>query len=238
MEDRIKATRLEIRSLEGQKKATRHSIGQLQQVLRSLPEDSSATATARSALLRLSASEALGDLALRSDKIHSTLLDKSSSEPVTAICGVIQSAIAEHNDSERYLRKQLRDSIASYNDLVLFMSSRLNNLGVPLSSIHAEPLVQQEAAAAGDGTRQTGGAAVSACGPGTTPPSLVIEDLLSHTTPVAVTNSKEIYVLSSTAGNIASGSSSGHPSGWTITYPCAKGATSLQLGGETLQLLP
>lgn len=127
--------------------------------------------------------------------------------------------------------------------MLLFMRSRLEALGVSHSTVHAEPLIQQDAAMtaplargetadAAPGAGRTGSASnADACifGARTAAPAAANTDCLEPgTDPTGTTAAK----------GVGDSETSSQPHGWTVTRPCAKGASIIQLDEVTLQQLP
>ncbi|KAL8270820.1 hypothetical protein Esti_005250 [Eimeria stiedai] len=245
MEERVKVVRSDVRTLDSQKKAVRHSIGQLQQRLRQLSEESSTGAAAQGAILRLHALETLGLLSLKFRQINSLTLGTISThapslESAPAICEVVRDTISEQNESEKELKQQLRENIASYNDMLLFMHARLQALGVSHCAIPAKPLSHGEAIYAADegldgafkankeNARQQSD---------TTTKQMPLTALVDHrkTTEETSTNQLKTARTAAVARPMAIVEGSTQLPGWTVTWPCAKATGALHLNAKPLQ---
>lgn len=245
MEERIKAARLDVRNLEHQKKAASRSIGQLQQSLRQIHEEGSVGSAVRGALLRLRATETLGKLDKTFRQIESMQRSCHNDQPlppglVSAMRESIQKTILDHDSGERSLRKQLRESIAAYNDMLFFMRSRLTELRVPHSSIRAEPLMQLDASAPPAASAEESVAAMAA--------STEAKCTASHPIVAQAAASEAGMTNGLAVPAVAEGLAEAQknepldncslPHGWTLAQPCAKGAGTIHLGSATLQHVP
>ncbi|KAL8449141.1 hypothetical protein Emed_003292 [Eimeria media] len=245
MEERIKVVRLDVRTLDSQKKAVRHSIGQLQQRLAQLSEEASTGAAAQGALLRLHALETLGLLTSRFRQIDCMTLGsiRSHNPPpgsAAAICEVVRDTITVQNERVKELKQQLRESIASYNDMVVFMRARLQALGVSHSAIPARSPLQGESVPAADDELAAAlevdiGEAQSQPAPATN--SMSLPAAADHKKEIEETSGNEMIAArraaAATSATIVEGSTQ-HP-GWTVTWPCAKASSALHLNAQPLQ---
>ena len=238
MEENIKNARMEVRNLEHQKKAIGRSIGQLQQSLRDVHQETSAGSAAHGALLRLQATETLAKLDSSFQRIQSTQSCPNLPPGVSsAICELIQQTITDHNQCERDLKEELRRCIEAYNDMLVFMRHRLDELNVPHSSIKAKSIVYEQT----QGMPDIGDESVSASE--TAPDG-------KDTTVNQESGQASVEWKERADGSVATGSLTGasidresvpkscsHPSGWAITYPTAKGSDNIHLGQVTLRRL-
>lgn len=239
VEERIKSARIEIRNLEHQKKSTSRSIGQLQQSLRQIHEESCMGSAAQGAALRLHAAEMVGKLEKKFCQLQSaqSCSEKSAALPsdsVLEVCEVIHNTLHDHNAIKRSLRKQLRESIAAYNDMLVYMRSRLEALGVPIPSVHAQPLRLE--AFPGLIVAKTDAPAEE--GPGQKNPAGALSDSKQEQENGAAVANELAAASESTNQTIVLPESCSQPHGWAITQPCVQGVDIIRAGSTTLQRLP
>ncbi|KAL8439255.1 hypothetical protein Efla_005732 [Eimeria flavescens] len=251
LEERIKLARLEVRNLDTQKKAIRHSIGQLQHCMRQLPEECSTVAAARGALLRLRETETFAELGARDQQIESLPFgnDELQSCPpssASAICQVVRNTIVAHNDREADLRQLLRESIVSYNDMLLFMRARLEALGVPHSSVHAMPLVPEDLERARTSAAKTveAAAGVEDAAKAANASDTAVKNNGCPTTDVREKagaekctkgGAAESAVVDDSAHSMVVFDGTFQPPGWRVTWPCARGTTAVRIDAKLLE---
>ncbi|CDJ51902.1 growth-arrest-specific protein 8, putative [Eimeria brunetti] len=241
MEENIKNARMEVRNLEHQKKTIGRCIGQLQQSLKDVQQETRAGSAAQGALLRLQASETLAKLESNFQKIQSAQSGSNLPQGVpSAICELIQETVIDHNRCEKDLKEELRRCVETYNDMLVFMRHRLDELNVPHASIQAKSIVYQEIVAAANIGDE------SAAASDTAPPK--DKDAKANEQPgeasLGSKGSEDEMVIRGTSTGAPSEhekavlKSCSHPSGWAITYPSAKGSDNIYLGQVTLRRLP
>ncbi|CDI84870.1 hypothetical protein EPH_0059910 [Eimeria praecox] len=262
MEENIKNARLEVRNLEHQKKIIGRCIGQLQQSLKNVQQEAGASSLAQGALLRLQATETLAELDSSFQKIQSAQsCSKLPPGVSSAICEMVQDTITDHNQCEKELKEELRRRIEAYNDMLVFMRHRLDELHVPHHAIKAKSIVYKQGEILADiedevsasevapdskstMLNQESGQAPVESKAGTN--ELVVSGVLNQESGQAPVESKagtnELVVSGVSTGrpseheNVALKGSS-HPAGWANTYPSAKGSDNIHLGQVTLQRL-
>lgn len=239
MEENIKNARLEVRNLEHQKKAIGRCIGQLQQSLKNVHQENTGGSAAHGALLRIQATETLAKLEssfqqIQSAQSHSNLPSGVSS----AICELIQETIIDHEQCENALKEELRRCIEAYNDMLVFMRHRLDELNVPHSSIEARSIVYEHAQAMLDNKTES----ISASETTAEDNGRMLNQESSQASEESKGRADDLAVTGTSTGASSEHEtvplkSSSHPSGWAITYPCAKGSENIHLGKVTLKRL-